>query len=386
MGGKHEYPPISFLTDTSVDHYFDSKSQSEKYQTVISKFMKKLGVEFTYEKTIVMPQFTEIHFEVSTKAMIDEVLSKQNDLLSELKIVQFNISFKGNIIRFEIPNKTPSKISLRSIFNTIQNIQPNESIVGLSEENNPLIIDTQEKPNTLIIGRRGSGGAMLLSSMIASLAYINNPTTMSFIVLAPIADKSLKYLDGLPQMLYPVISELDESVIKLQNLYKEIGERDTKLKEAGATNLKEYNKFQANLTNRYKEILLVISSFDKIAKISLQNMELISNILKDGPKCGVKTILLSLNANNESMDPVIYDHMNVKCILRLENEQESLKVFDSYRGIQLFGNGDGFFVDDKAKTKVRFQTCYLNVNELVEIIKVVKTFYEVKEEQRATSV
>jgi hypothetical protein len=86
------------------------------------------------------------------------------------------------------------------------------------------------------------------------------------------------------------------------------------------------------------------------------------------------------------MDPSIYEHIDTKCILRLETEQESLWVFDTYRGVQLFGNGDGFFVDDKAKTKTRFQTCYLNVNELVEIIKIVKTFYEVKEEQRATSI
>ncbi|MDR0825684.1 MAG: hypothetical protein LBM72_00265, partial [Mycoplasmataceae bacterium] len=171
IGSKQDFPPISFLTDTSTDHYFDNKSNAEKYQNTISKFMKRLGIESTYEKTIVMPQFAEIHFEVSTKAMIDEILAKQCELLSELKIAQFNISFKGNTIRFEIPNKETSKISLRSVFNTIKNIRPSESIVGLSEENTPLIVDIQTKPNTLIIGRRGSGGAMLLSSMLASLAY-----------------------------------------------------------------------------------------------------------------------------------------------------------------------------------------------------------------------
>ena len=108
-------------------------------------------------------------------------------------------------------------------------------------------------------------------------------------------------------------------------------------------------------------------------------MELLQNILKRGQNVGVKTILLAINVNNESIEPKIYENTNARFILRLENEHESLKVFDSYRGVQLYGNGDGYYFDNMNGKKTRFQTCYLNVNELAEIVKVIKTFYNTKE-------
>jgi DNA segregation ATPase FtsK/SpoIIIE-like protein len=130
-----------------------------------------------------------------------------------------------------------------------------------------------------------------------------------------------------------------------------------------------------------KKIILVISSFDKLIKSNLQNIEILSEIMKRGTSAGVYTILLSINVNNESTEPKIYDNTDARFILRLESEHESLKMFDSYRGVQLCGNGDGFYIASDNKKKTRFQTCYLNANELVETIKIIKTFYQTKDQQ-----
>jgi DNA segregation ATPase FtsK/SpoIIIE-like protein len=374
-------PPISFLTDTSVDNYFNNKSEAEKSQTVIAKFIKKLGVESSYQKTTIMPQYTEINFEVDSKTSIDEILKSQNELLRILKLESFNISFKGNVVRFELPNKDSSKISMRQILNSVSNIQPNESIVGLTLENTPLVLDIHKHPNSVIIGRRGSGGAMLLTCMLISLAYLNAPSHMDFIILSPLGDKSLKHLDSLPHMQYPVISELDESVAKMHDVLKTIDDREGKLKEAGAKTLEEYNKYQSVATARLKEVVLVISSYDKLLKNNLQNVEILSEILQRGSKVGITVILLAINVNNESVEPKIYDQTVSRFILRLESEHESLKMFDSYRGVQLCGNGDGYYIDANSNKKTRFQACYLNANELVETIKIIKTFYLTKEQQ-----
>jgi S-DNA-T family DNA segregation ATPase FtsK/SpoIIIE len=374
-------PPISFLTDTSVDHYFDNKSSAEKMQNVIAKFIKKLNIEASYQNTTIMPQYVEINFEVDSKSNIDEILRVQNDLLNMLKLESFNISFKGNIVRFELPNKEPSKISMRQIFNSVNNIQGDEAVVGLTLENTPLLLDIHKSPNSIIIGRRGSGGAMLLTCILISLAYINSPMNMDFIVLSPLGDKSLKHLDNLPHMQYPVISDPEDSVAKMHDVLKTIEDREAKFKEAGAKNLDDFNKYQNVASSKIKKLILVISSFDKMLKNNLQNVEVLSEIMKRGASVGVHTILLSINVNNESTEPKIYDSTDARFILRLESEHESLKMFDSYRGIQLCGNGDGFYITSDGKKKTRFQTCYLNANELLETIKIIKTFYQTKEQQ-----
>jgi DNA segregation ATPase FtsK/SpoIIIE-like protein len=372
-------PPVSFLTDTSIDHYYDNKSQSQKAQQVISKFIKKLNIDFAYQNTIIMPQYAEISFEVPSKKEIDEILKAQTELLNVLKVDKFNISFKGNIVRFEIPNKISSKISIRQIFNSIQQLKINEMIAGLSIDNTPLVVDTNKHPNTLIIGRRGSGAAMLLTVLLISSAYVNTPSEIEYILLSPLGDKSLKYLENLPQMQSGIIDQPDECIAKLHQVLDIINDRESKFKEIGAKTLEEYNKYQSNTTIKLKTIILVISAFDQLVKNSLQNLEIFQTILKDGAKVGIKTILLAINVNNESIEPKIYENTNARFILRLESEHESLKIFDSYRGVQLYGNGDGYYFDQVNGKKLRFQSCYLNANELAETVKVIKTFYHTKE-------
>ncbi|MDR3257456.1 MAG: hypothetical protein LBT17_01525 [Mycoplasmataceae bacterium] len=374
-------PPISFLTDTSVDHYFDNKSNAEKMQNLIAKFIKKQNIEASYQSTTIMPQYVEINFEVDSRSNIDEILRVQNDLLNTLKLESFNISFKGNIVRFELPNKESSKVSMRQIFNSVNNIQGDEAVVGLTLENTPLLLDIHKHPNSIIIGRRGSGGAMLLTCILISLAYINSPMDMDFIVLSPLGDKSLKHLDNLPHMQYPVISDPEDSVAKMHDVLKTIDDREAKFKESGAKNLDDFNKYQSVASSKIKKLIFVISSFDKMLKNNLQNVEVLSEIMKRGAAVGIHTILLSINVNNESTEPKIYDSTDARFILKLESEHESLKMFDSYRGIQLCGNGDGFYITSDGKKKTRFQTCYLNANELIETIKIIKTFYQTKEQQ-----
>jgi S-DNA-T family DNA segregation ATPase FtsK/SpoIIIE len=325
-----------------------------------------------------MPQYAEISFEVASKSQIDDILKMQNELLHMLQVDTFNIVFKGNVVKFEIPHKEISKISIRQILNSVSNIQTNEAVVGVGLENEPILLNIDKHPNVLIIGRRGSGAAMLLTTMLISLAYINKPSDMEIMILSPMGDRSLKYFDNLPYMHYPLAIELEDCLIKLHDLLKHIEERETKFKDAGAKTLIEFNKYQNNESNKLKTFVLVISSFDYLIRNSLQNLQLLNSILTKGSKVGVKVILLSINVNNETIEPKIYDETNARFILRLESERESLKIFDTYQGVQLNGNGDGYYFDTVANKKTRFQTCYLNANELLEIIKIIKTFYTTK--------
>jgi S-DNA-T family DNA segregation ATPase FtsK/SpoIIIE len=325
-----------------------------------------------------MPQYTEISFEVSTKTDIESILKDKDDLLSYLKLEKFNISFKGNIVKFEIPNKVISKISVRQIFDSLKTVNNDEAIAGIGFDNVPLIVNFTKSPNVLIIGRRGSGAAMLLTILLTTLAYINTPNELEYNLLSPLGDKSLKYLDDLPQMQSSLISDPEECIGKLHQILDVIKERENKFKEVGAKTLDEYNKFQESPSTKLKTIVLAISSFDSLIKNSLQNLEIMSNILERGRNVGIKTILLAINVNNESAEKQIYEQIDARFILRLESERESLKIFDNYRGIQLLGNGDGYYFNDTKK--LRFQTCYLNANELIETVKIIKTFYNSKEE------
>ena len=60
----------------------------------------------------------------------------------------------------------------------------------------------------------------------------------------------------------------------------------------------------------------------------------------------------------------------------LTSEAERISLFENYRCIQLFGNGDGYIYGKSPDDKIRFQSCYLNQNELSQIIEIINNFYK----------
>jgi hypothetical protein len=105
------------------------------------------------------------------------------------------------------------------------------------------------------------------------------------------------------------------------------------------------------------------------------------DLLTRSKTLGIKIILLATNANDESFSKEINDFIDTSYILKLESEAESLKVFANNHGVQLYGNGDGYVFEDNIRSHKRFQACYLNTNELIQIINCINTFFEFKQQE-----
>ena len=161
----------------------------------------------------------------------------------------------------------------------------------------------------------------------------------------------------------------------------EIIDRKNAFEQLSASNIDEYN-IAAKETGQelMPTKLLIFNDFNEIVKGNYQYLGLLRNILVDGQNCGIKIILAANNVTSEVIDQNIYNNVKTKLILRLETENESLQIFDSYRGSQLYGNGDGYMFNESPDDKIRFQTCYLNQRELDEIVKIISTFYQAKTE------
>lgn len=370
-------PPISFLSETSIDNYLSNKSDSKTYGDTIAIFLRKFDSIIHLQNTIVSPLYCEINFEVEKVDIVNDILRSRDEILNDLKLDSFNVVYKNNIVRFEIANKNPSKISLKSIFSSLKNVEQNKIVVGVDENTNPLLIDIVKKQNIVLLGTLGSGASMLMTTMMISLAYCNNPKKIGFVICSPSNDKALKHLNRLPHLLYPIKSEQREITEVLINMQKEIENRELLFKKNKSQNLENYNN-QVDDTNYLKRVVLSISNFNLISKISVQNHNLIIDILKRGPRVGICTILFGNNVDQELLNEDLYKEIDIKLLMKLEFEQESIQILGSTRAKELFGNGDGYFFDTQQKQHIRFQGCYMNVEELIQIIKVMETFYTVK--------
>jgi S-DNA-T family DNA segregation ATPase FtsK/SpoIIIE len=371
-------PPLSFLSETSVDNFLSCKIEAKEYADIITNFLRKFDSIVHFQKTIVTPLYCEISYDIEKQTIINDIFANQNKVLEELNIKTFNLLYKNNTVRFEILNKTPSKVSLKSALTMLGDIKPNRYIIGIDENSNTVAIDINDKPNTVLIGTKGSGVSMLLTVMIVSLAYTNNPKNLGIMVLSPNNDKSLKILSQLPHFIEPIKYEQLDVSKSLMDLRVEIAKRETLLSKSKSRTIEEHNRRSPSEIDHLKRIVVIILNFNIISRISVENHELLTDLLKKGADVGISTILKTNSVDQQLLDKGIYKNLDAKLVMKLEFEQESIQLLDSRRGVELFGNGDGYYFDTKEKKNIRFQSCYMNIKELEQTIKIIETFYSIK--------
>ena len=376
-------PPLSFLIDTSVDNYQYNNLAAGEIKSIITRLINASRINMQYESTNIMPLFTEIKFTANSQGDINAFLKKGNEICSLSKLKEFNVSFKNNSVIVEYLNQKPSKVSIKSIL-TNNSVQTNKfySIAGIASSATPMFVDYNKQPSILIIGKKGSGASMLSSSLIISAAYLSSPTLLNFDIIAKEENSVIQNLSTLPHVHSVATVANSNEIGALLNLYvDEIKTRKEKLHQSGAKDQAEFNKVCHQLNFKLmKTRILVFNDFDEIIRNNFQYISQIKYILTNCNDVGIKIMFVATHVTGEILNENIYNNITGKFILKLEYENESLQVFDNYRAFQLFGNGDGYFLSQNNKQKVRFQTCYLNQNELNRIVKIINVFYQAKKD------
>jgi DNA segregation ATPase FtsK/SpoIIIE-like protein len=218
-------PPIHLLSDTSINNDFVNEDMAKKYNEKILKLLQNNDVVVTPLTIQTMPLFVEITFSLQNESDINKILSLRNELINALKNSVINITMKGNTLKFDIKNKQPSHVSIKSIIGDSGSIEPYTSVIGSTFNSQHLLLNFNTHNNCLIIGNEGSGAMMLFTSFIISLAYFNSPDNLKFLFLFPTVNKTLKSFNDLPHALKPIIYEKNKIFEELQLLKREIENR-----------------------------------------------------------------------------------------------------------------------------------------------------------------
>ncbi|MCF0227532.1 MAG: hypothetical protein HUJ52_01795 [Malacoplasma sp.] len=372
-------PPIRFLTDTSIDNYAINRGIAENVSDGIKQLGIKLNIQLKHVKTIVMPLYSEVAYKVARTDVIKKILDNQVELSNLTKLKEFNISIKGNIIKVEYANKVASKVSIKSILST-HNVSKNAGnlLLGICPDNKALFLNLFKQPSILIAGTKGSGASMLLSNMLCTYAYLNRPDN-KFAILAKNDNAILANFNNLPHTDY--VAKVDYTTNNVSDILHDFSDAiDRRLdvyKSLEIDDFDQYNKYCKKVHQKPEERkTLVFCDFNEVVANNYEYTSLIQKILLNGYRCGIYIIILTNFVNEEVLQAPIYKNINTKIILRLSSEKESLALFESHRGIQLFGNGDGYIYGKSPDEKLRFQSCYLNQDELSQISEIINNFYK----------
>ena len=188
----------------------------------------------------------------------------------------------------------------------------------------------RDGPHGLVAGTTGAGKSELLQTFIASLAMVNRPDSMTFVLIDYKGGSAFKDCARLPHTV-GMVSDLDGHLTEraLASLSAELKRREEILLHAGAKDIEDYN--DARRANpRLEPMPRLVLIIDEFASLLAELPEFVTGLVgiaQRGRSLGVHLILATQRpAGVVSAD--IRANTNLRIALRVTDASESTDVID----------------------------------------------------------
>ena len=205
------------------------------------------------------------------------------------------------------------------------------AVVGESFDG-PFGIDMRrDGPHGLIAGTTGSGKSELLQTIVASLAAVNRPDAMTFVLVDYKGGSAFKDCVNLPHTV-GMVTDLDTHLVEraLESLSAELTRREHMLAGIGAKDIEDYTEAVDRGADvpPLPRLLLVIDEFAAMARDLPDFITGLVNIAQRGRSLGIHLILATQRPSGV-VSADIRANTNLRIALRVTDPTESTDVIDA---------------------------------------------------------
>ncbi|MBE1456025.1 S-DNA-T family DNA segregation ATPase FtsK/SpoIIIE [Nocardiopsis terrae] len=189
----------------------------------------------------------------------------------------------------------------------------------------------RDGPHALIAGTTGSGKSELLQTLVAALAVVNRPESMSFVLVDYKGGSAFKDCVDLPHTV-GMVTDLDTHLVSraLVSLGAELHRRERILAEAGAKDIEDYVEMLDRNPDlpQMPRLMLVIDEFASLARELPDFVKGLVNIAQRGRSLGIHLVLATQRPGGV-ITPDIRANTNLRIALRVTDAAESRDVIDA---------------------------------------------------------
>lgn len=146
-------------------------------------------------------------------------------------------------VGIEVPNKGRDTVYIRELLES-KELKENSSKIafaaGKDIAGRVVVADIAKMPHMLVAGTTGSGKSVFTNSIIMSILYRATPDEVKLIIIDPKVVE-FKVYNGIPHLLYPVVTDPKKAAGILNWAVAEMSERYKKFSQTGSRDLKGYN-------------------------------------------------------------------------------------------------------------------------------------------------
>ncbi len=234
--------------------------------------------------------------------------------------------------------------------------------LGMTLQDEKLVIDLTRMPHLLIGGASGQGKSNLLNCIISGLARLLPPEQLRFFLFDPKYVEFAHYLK-LPHLAFPVINDGAKCVRALKWLNNEMDERLKTFFSVKCSNIEKYRA----AGNQIPYIVVVMDEIaDLMMEYGKEVESLVGRIAAFGRAAGIHFVMATQVADQKVLTASLCRSFILRIAFKTRNQSESQLIINAPDADILCGRGD-MFVTQPGGSLVRAQCAYLSTEEEARI-------------------
>lgn len=234
--------------------------------------------------------------------------------------------------------------------------------VGKNLNGNIKILDLAQERNLLIAGSVTSGKTKFVNAIIASMVMCYQPDELK-IILDDVTRVELLSYNGLPHLVRPVVTQLEETLEAIGWLDAEIHSRYRKMSTAEVSNIEGYN--HKNKKDKMAYLVFVIYELSDLMIGKRSSAEpIICRIAQSGPDAGIHMIIATQRPERAVLTPNLKAQFPARICFHVVAAEDSRAILDMDGAEKLKEESEMLYLSSGAAKPEHLRGCSISDDEI----------------------
>ena len=380
---KYKLPSSDLLTNPV--NISDSLSRDELVERAdyLTQSLATYGVEGKVVNVHPGPIITLFEVEPAEGVRVNKFVQLADDLarVMEASSVRVIAPIPGrSSVGIEIPNRNPATVYFKSIVNSPEFAESDSMLtlaIGKTTSGEISTLDLSKMPHLLIAGTTGSGKSVCINTIICSILYHATPDEVKFVMIDPkkVEMTLYKNLEGyhllkMEDIDEPIVTTVDNAILALRALEKEMDRRYNILADAIVRNISEYNEKMVKADDSIMPyIVLVVDELADLMMLSAKDVEApIARLAQLARAVGIHLVIATQRPSVDVITGVIKANFPSRIAFQVASKIDSRTIIDQPGADKLIGRGDMLHLGTGSSDVFRMHNAFLSLEEIDAIM------------------
>jgi S-DNA-T family DNA segregation ATPase FtsK/SpoIIIE len=367
----YRLPSASILKRSAAGR--SSGQDHEKIARQLVEALANFGVEARVVGMVTGPRVTRYELQLAPGIKVNRVSQLRDDLAYALATTEIRIlaPIPGKqAVGVEVPNLSANLVTLGDIYaEPPAGSSPLTAWLGKDISGHGVACDLARMPHLLIAGTTGSGKSGCINAILCSILLRAAPDDVRMILVDP-KRVELNHYEAIPHLLTPVVTNMKNASLVLQNVVREMETRYETMGAAKARNLAELNASRAELgRDTLPHILVVIDELADLMMVSPAEVEdAIIRLAQKSRAVGIHLVLATQSPRVDVITGMIKANVPSRIAFAVSSQTDSRVILDTGGAEALLGQGDMLYKPLGTSKLQRIQGAYISEAETRDIV------------------